>query len=100
MLALILVPFLDRGQVVKVTRRTLAIGVVVLAAIGWGGLTAAAVASTPKPQPLAEIDYSAPTDWMISASGWGDGGRGAGGHRVGRIDRGGRGEYSQAPAAG
>jgi len=63
-LALILVPFLDRGRVVEVTRRTFAIGVVVLAAIGWGGLTAAAVAGTPKPQPLAEIDYSAPTDWM------------------------------------
>src|ERR1019366_2876185 len=63
-LALILVPFLDRGRVVEVTRRTFAIGVVVLAAIGWGGLTAAAVAGTPKPQPPAEIDYLAPTDWM------------------------------------
>jgi len=63
-LALILVPFLDRGQMRKVTERTLAIGVVVLAAIAWGGLTAAAVKSTPKPAPLAEIDYSAPTDWM------------------------------------
>jgi cytochrome c peroxidase len=37
---------------------------VVLAAIGWVGLTATAVATTPKPQPAAEIDYSAPTDWM------------------------------------
>ena len=63
-LALILVPFLDRGRMVKATRRTFAIGVVVLAAIGWGGLTATAIATTPKPQPLAEIDYSAPTDWM------------------------------------
>ena len=63
-LTLILVPFLDRGKVVKVTRRFFAVGVVVLAAIGWGSLTAAAVAGTPKPQPLAKIDYSAPTDWM------------------------------------
>jgi ubiquinol-cytochrome c reductase cytochrome b subunit len=62
--ALILVPFLDRSRLVKVTRRTFAIGVVVLAAIGWVGLTATAVATTPKPQPAAEIDYSAPTDWM------------------------------------
>ena len=62
-LTLILVPFLDRGQLVKVTKRTFAIGVVVLAAIGWGGLTARAVATTPKPQ-VAEIDYSAPTDWL------------------------------------
>ena len=40
-LALILVPFIDRAQMVKVTRRTVAIGFVVLAAIGWAGLTAA-----------------------------------------------------------
>jgi ubiquinol-cytochrome c reductase cytochrome b subunit len=61
---LILVPFLDRGRLVKVTKRTFAIGVVVLAALTWGGLTAVAVATTPKAQPSAEIDYSAPTDWM------------------------------------
>jgi len=63
-LTLILVPFLDRGQLVKVTKRTFAVGVVVLAAIGWGGLTAAAVATTPKAQESAQIDYSAPTDWL------------------------------------
>jgi ubiquinol-cytochrome c reductase cytochrome b subunit len=61
---LILVPFLDRGHLVKVTKRTFAIGVVVLAAIGWGGLTARAVATTPKAAEAAEIDYSAPTDWL------------------------------------
>jgi len=63
-LLLILVPFLDRGQMVRVTRRVFAAAVVVLAVIGWGGLTAAAVATTPKPEPMAQIDYSAPTDWM------------------------------------
>jgi ubiquinol-cytochrome c reductase cytochrome b subunit len=63
-LSLILVPFIDRSHLVKVTRRTFAIGAVLLAAIGWGGLTTAAIATTPKPQPAAEIDYSAPTDWM------------------------------------
>ena len=63
-LVLILVPFLDRGQMVKVTRRAFAFSFVALAAIGWGGLTAAAVITTPKPPPLAEIDYSAPTDWL------------------------------------
>src|SRR5438874_9471838 len=46
-LALILVPFIDRGTIMKVTRRTTAIAIVALAAIGWGGLTAAAVKSTP-----------------------------------------------------
>jgi ubiquinol-cytochrome c reductase cytochrome b subunit len=62
--ALILVPFLDRGRLVKVTKRTFAIAVVVLAAIGWGGLTARAVATTPKAAEAAEVDYSAPTDWL------------------------------------
>jgi ubiquinol-cytochrome c reductase cytochrome b subunit len=63
-LALILIPFIDRGRMVAVTRRTVAIGLVALAAIAWTGLTAAAVISTPPPAGMAEIDYSAPTDWM------------------------------------
>ena len=63
-LALILVPFLDRSAMVKVTKRTVAIAVVLLAAIGWSGLTAAAVMSTPKEKNVLEIDYSAPTDWL------------------------------------
>jgi ubiquinol-cytochrome c reductase cytochrome b subunit len=61
-LALILTPFLDRNQVVKVTRRFFAIGIVLLAAIGWSALTMAAVKSTP-PQEAA-VDFSYPTDWM------------------------------------
>jgi ubiquinol-cytochrome c reductase cytochrome b subunit len=61
-LALILAPFLDRGQVAKVTRRFVAIGVVLLGAIGWSALTMAAVASTP-PQEAA-VDFSYPTDWI------------------------------------
>jgi ubiquinol-cytochrome c reductase cytochrome b subunit len=63
-LALILVPFIDRSQMVKVTRRTVAIGAVVLAALTWTGLTAQAVRTTPPPAGEAEVDYSAPTDWM------------------------------------
>jgi ubiquinol-cytochrome c reductase cytochrome b subunit len=59
-LALILVPFLDRGRLVKVTKRTFAIGVVVLAAIGWGGLTATAVATTPKRRTAAESTIRRP----------------------------------------
>jgi ubiquinol-cytochrome c reductase cytochrome b subunit len=61
-LALILAPFLDRGQVVKVTRRFTAIAIVLLAAIGWSALTMAAVKSTP-PQETA-VDFSYPTEWM------------------------------------
>ena len=45
-LALILVPFIDRAQMVKVRRRSLAIGVVILALLGWSGLTAAAINQT------------------------------------------------------
>jgi ubiquinol-cytochrome c reductase cytochrome b subunit len=63
-LALVLVPFIDRTQLVKVSRRTFAAAVVLLAAIGWGGLTLAAVKSTPKADAVAQVDYSAPTDWL------------------------------------
>jgi ubiquinol-cytochrome c reductase cytochrome b subunit len=63
-LALLLVPFVDRGRMVRVTRRTVAGGVVLLGAAAWTGLTLAAVKSTP-PDAVAEtIDYSAPTDWI------------------------------------
>jgi ubiquinol-cytochrome c reductase cytochrome b subunit len=64
-LALILVPFLDRGPIIKVTKRIAATGVVALAALGWGGLTAAAVvADRNSGANEVAIDYSAPTDWM------------------------------------
>jgi len=63
-MALILVPFIDRGKLVKVTRRTVAIAVVALAAIGWTGLTAAAVKSTPSEALAAQVDYSGPTAWI------------------------------------
>ncbi|HEV3334222.1 MAG TPA: cytochrome b N-terminal domain-containing protein [Bryobacteraceae bacterium] len=63
-LTLILVPFIDRGQMMRVTKRTFAAAVVVLAALGWTGLTAAAVATTPKEAGEVAVDYSAPTDWM------------------------------------
>lgn len=62
-LALILVPFIDRGRMVRVAQRTMAISVVALAAIGWAGLTAAAIKSTPA-APGPQVDYSGPTDWM------------------------------------
>lgn len=63
-LALVLVPFIDRGKAVKVARRIGAFLFVGLAALGWAGLTAAAVLSTPRPAPEVAVDYSAPTDWM------------------------------------
>ena len=63
-LALLLVPFADRGRMRKVTQRTFAAGLVGLAAIGWAGLTAAAVVTTPKPAIGTQIDFSRPTDWL------------------------------------
>ena len=46
-LALFLAPFIDRGKAVRVRERTGAIALVVFAVIGWGALTARAVATTP-----------------------------------------------------
>jgi ubiquinol-cytochrome c reductase cytochrome b subunit len=63
-LALLLVPFIDRGQMRKVTQRTFAAAVIGLAAIGWTALTLTAIVTTPKPAVAADIDYSQPTDWM------------------------------------
>jgi len=48
--ALFITPFLDRGKPVKITQRKGAIAIATLAAITWGGLTAAAIATTPAQQ--------------------------------------------------
>src|SRR6185369_2484431 len=53
--ALLLVPFIDRGKMKLVRQRMGAISLVVLAAIFWGGLTARAVATTPETR---EMDMS------------------------------------------
>jgi ubiquinol-cytochrome c reductase cytochrome b subunit len=63
-LALILVPFIDRSRLAKVRQRTLAFGVVILAALGWGGLTVAAIQSTPVEARTVAVDYSDPVDWI------------------------------------
>ncbi len=62
-LALLLVPFIDRSKMVKVSKRVLAIGIAALVLLGWTGLTVAAIVSTPKPE-IAEVDFSGPIDWM------------------------------------
>ena len=60
--ALFLVPFFDRGRVRRVTERTAAIGVVALAALGWTGLTVAAIRTTPPATEVAAFD--GPQDWQ------------------------------------
>jgi ubiquinol-cytochrome c reductase cytochrome b subunit len=49
---------------IKVTRRTFAFTFAGLAAIGWAGLTAQAILTTPPEAPSAAVDYSVPTDWL------------------------------------
>jgi ubiquinol-cytochrome c reductase cytochrome b subunit len=63
-LALIATPFIDRSRLVRVRQRTLAMGIVVLAGLGWAGLTVAAIRSTPPQTAAAMIDFSGPTQWM------------------------------------
>jgi quinol-cytochrome oxidoreductase complex cytochrome b subunit/cytochrome c551/c552 len=53
-LALFLIPFIDRGPMIRLGKRTFAITLVVLAAIAWTGLTTAAVVTTPKNQESAD----------------------------------------------
>lgn len=52
--ALFLAPFIDRSAAKRVRQRTVAIGVVALAALGWTGLTVAAIRSTP-PSPAIDV---------------------------------------------
>jgi len=53
-LTLFLIPFIDRGPMIRLGKRTFAITFVVLAAIAWTGLTTAAVVTTPKNQESVE----------------------------------------------
>jgi quinol-cytochrome oxidoreductase complex cytochrome b subunit/mono/diheme cytochrome c family protein len=53
-LTLFLVPFIDRGPMVRLGKRTFAITFALLAAIAWTGLTTAAVVTTPPNQESAD----------------------------------------------
>lgn len=61
---LFVVPFLDRGKAMHVAKRTTAIAVVVLAAIGWAGLTQAAIATTPPSTEDLEAGLRPPQLWL------------------------------------
>jgi ubiquinol-cytochrome c reductase cytochrome b subunit len=65
-IALLLVPFIDRGKMKMVRQRTGAIGLVILAAIFWGGLTERAVATTPETR---EMDMSLVQPWQEISAG-------------------------------
>ena len=64
--ALLLIPFIDRGKMKVVRQRTGAIGLVVLAAIFWAGLTQRAVATTPETR---EMDMSLVQPWQEISAG-------------------------------
>jgi ubiquinol-cytochrome c reductase cytochrome b subunit len=53
-LTLFLIPFIDRGPMIRLGKRTFAITFVLLAVIAWTGLTTAAVVTTPKNQESAD----------------------------------------------
>jgi len=62
-LGLLLVPFIDRGKLVALRRRTIAAAALSLAAFGWGGLTAAAIVSTPAGIELLD-EEAAVAEWQ------------------------------------
>jgi ubiquinol-cytochrome c reductase cytochrome b subunit len=53
-LTLFLIPFIDRGPMIRLGKRTFAISFVVLAVLAWTGLTTAAIVTTPKNQESVE----------------------------------------------
>jgi ubiquinol-cytochrome c reductase cytochrome b subunit len=55
-LTLFLVPFIDRGPMLRLGKRTFAITFVILGVLAWSGLTTAAVVTTPKNQEAAEVE--------------------------------------------
>ncbi len=63
-LGLILTPFIDRSKLVKVRQRGLAMGIVLLAGLGWAGLTVAAIKTTPPQTEASSIDFAGPIEWM------------------------------------
>ncbi len=61
--ALFLVPFLDRTKAVAVSKRTVAIAIVVFAGLGWAGLTQRAIATTPDNMEDLEAGLRPPQPW-------------------------------------
>jgi ubiquinol-cytochrome c reductase cytochrome b subunit len=61
-LTLFLIPFIDRGPMIRLGKRTFAITFVVLAAIAWSGLTTAAVVTTPPNQESSDDTDTPSTD--------------------------------------
>ena len=63
-LALFLVPFIDRGKAVAIGKRTTAMVALALAGLVWAGLTAAAIRSTPAQNEFVKALDVAPEAWQ------------------------------------
>ena len=66
-LTLLLVPFIDRGPMIKLGKRTFAFTFAILGILAWTGLTTAAVATTP---PNPEEDEAAVTEGTGAVPAW------------------------------
>ena len=64
MLALVLVPFIDRGKMVRLAQRRIAFAVAGLALAGWSSLTVAAIVTTPVSPEQEAAEYGAPDTWQ------------------------------------
>ena len=63
-LALLLVPFLDRGVAKRLAQRTVAFSFIALAAVGWTGLTVTAIVNTPEPATGSAESGTAVLGWQ------------------------------------
>ena len=63
-LAIFLVPFIDRAPAVRLGKRTVAMCAVVLATLCWTGLTVRAIATTPKSSEAEEALNNEPQAWQ------------------------------------
>ncbi|MEW5980073.1 MAG: cytochrome b N-terminal domain-containing protein [Acidobacteriota bacterium] len=63
-LALLCVPFVDRGEIRRLTQRTVAAGVIAMTGVGWSGLTIAAIIRTPTSEPAAAGEPAAVSEWQ------------------------------------
>ncbi len=61
--ALILLPFFDRGRAIAVRQRTVAISIAFLAVLGWAGLTQRAIATTPSNTEDLNAGLQPPQPW-------------------------------------
>ena len=61
---LFLVPFIDRSKAVRIGQRTTAMIVLALVGLTWGGLTAAALRSTPAQNEFVKALDAAPEAWQ------------------------------------